>query len=359
MRLTGYAFAVLCLVWLGGCSESAPPPAPDRPVQTTTIRPRVAADPIVLSGHVLAREEIKLSFRLDGKLNERTATVGDQIRPNQLVARLDPLNEQNALRASEAELAAAQASLTQAKNNESRVRSANSRGQATSDQLDQAVQQQKSAEAQLEAAEAKLRIAQDRLRYTELHAEVAGVITAKGAEPGEIVRAGQPVLVLAHNSWKDALFYVPPQVMFIRGLSRDVPVEVALSENQNVVATGRISEIAPQADPATRTIPVRIALTDPPPEMLFGASVTGRVMRPAAAIIEVPGSALTEQDGLPAVWVVDPKDKSVSLRQVRVARYEPASVIIAQGLGEGEIVVTAGVQALRPGQKIRLLSDPT
>jgi RND family efflux transporter MFP subunit len=146
--------------------------------------------------------------------------------------------------------------------------------------------------------------------------------------------------------------------MLIRGLTRDAPVEVALSENQNIAAKGRISEIAPQADPATRTIPVRVALTDPPLEMLFGATVTGRVMRPPAAVIEVPGSALAELDGLPAVWIVDPKEKTVTLRPVRVARYEAASVIIAQGLGEGEIIVTAGVQALRPSQKIRLL-DPT
>jgi membrane fusion protein, multidrug efflux system len=354
MRRTSCAFAALCLIGLSGCSEQAPPPAPDRPVRTTTVRARVVAEPIVLTGHVLAREEIKIAFRIDGKLTERLVTAGDQVRPNQMLARLDPLNEQNALRGSEAELASAQASVTQAKNNESRLR----RNNAPSEQLDQAVQQQKSAEAQLEAAEAKLRMAQDRLRYTELRAEVAGVVTQKGAEPGEVVRAGQPVVVLARNNAKDALFHVPPQVMLIRGLTRDAPVEVALSENQNIAAKGRISEIAPQADPATRTIPVRVALTDPPLEMLFGATVTGRVMRPPAAVIEVPGSALAELDGLPAVWIVDPKEKTVTLRPVRVARYEAASVIIAQGLGEGEIIVTAGVQALRPSQKIRLL-DPT
>ena len=117
MRLTAYAFAALGLICLGGCSESAPPPAPDRPVRTTTIRPRVVSEPIVLTGHILAREEIKVSFRVDGKLTERFVTAGDQVRPNQMLARLDPLNEQNALRGSEAELTAAQASLTQDKNN--------------------------------------------------------------------------------------------------------------------------------------------------------------------------------------------------------------------------------------------------
>jgi hypothetical protein len=93
--------------------------------------------------------------------------------------------------------------------------------------------------------------------------------------------------------------------------------------------------------------------------MRLGSTVIGRVTSAATSIIEVPGSALTESGGLPAVWIVDPREKTVALRNVRVARYEPTTAIIAQGLGEGEVVVTAGVQALRPGQKIRLLNDPT
>lgn len=350
-----YVVIAVGLISLGSCSESAPPPAPDRPVRTTTIRPRVAAEPIVLTGHIRPREELKLAFRIDGKLTERLVTLGDTVRRNQLLARLDPTNEQNALRASEAELAAAQASLTQANNNESRLR----RNSAAQEQIDQAVQQVRSAQAQRDAAEAKLRIAQDRVTYNELLADAPGVVIAKGAETGEIVRAGQPVIVLAKNNGKDAVFNVPPQLTYVRGVSIDSVVEVTLSENQNITIRGRISEIAPQTDAATRTIQVRIALTDPPDDMRIGSTVTGRIMSAAASVIEVPGAALTESDGLPAVWIVDPKDKTVALRTVRVARYEPTTVVIAQGLGEGEIVVTAGVQALRPGQKIRLLNDPT
>ncbi len=197
------------------------------------------------------------------------------------------------------------------------------------------------------------------MSYAELTSDAAGVVIAKGAEPGEIVRAGQPIIVLARNNAKDAVFNVPPHLLYVAGISLDSPVEVALSENQNITAKGRISEVSPLADPATRTIAVRIALTDPHLDMRFGAVVTGRVTSASASIIEVPGAALTESDGLPAIWVVDPRERTVTLRTVRVARYEPTTVIIAQGLGEGEIVVTAGVQALRPGQKIRLLNDPT
>jgi RND family efflux transporter MFP subunit len=308
-----------------------------------------------LTGHIQAREEVKLAFRVDGKMTERLVTVGDDVKPGDVLARLDPENEKNAQRGSEADLSAAQASLTQAKNNESRVRKAYNRGGAAREQLDQAVQQQKSAQAQVDAAEARLTMAQDRVRYTELRTNVAGVVIAKGAEPGEIIRAGQPIVVLARDNAKDAVFYVPPQMMFLQGIAPDPTVEVALSENSSITTTGRVSEVAPQADPATRTIQVKVSLDQPPPEMILGATVTGRISLASEPVVEIPGSALADTDGRPAVWVVNPRDQTVALRQVRVTRYEPETVIIAQGLRNGEVVVTAGIQALRPGQKVRLL----
>jgi membrane fusion protein, multidrug efflux system len=351
MLRIAYVCAALTVLCLGGCGESAPPASTDRPVRTVTIKARTIAEPVVLTGHIRAREEIKLAFRIDGKMSERSANVGDQVKANDVLARLDPENEQNALRGSEADASAAQAALAQAKNNESRLR----RSSAPREQLDQAVEQQKSAQAQVDAAQARLRMAQDRVRYTELRAEAGGIVIAKGAEPGEIVRAGQPIVVIARDNAKDAVFDVPPQMMFMKGVAPDPTVEVALSDNPRITTMGRVSEVAPQADPTTRTIPVKIALDDPPAEMRLGASVTGRISLASEPVVEIPGSALIDTEGRPAVWVVDPRQQTVALRPVRVARYEPETVIIAQGLRDGDVVVTAGVQALRPGQKVRLL----
>ena len=348
-----YVVVLLPLVLLAACNEAAPPAASDRPVRTTTIKLRSAEDPIVLTGHIRAREEIKLAFLTDGKLTERPVKVGDRVRLNQVVARLDPEDQQDALHANEADVSAAQANLAQANNSENRLR----KNSASNDQIDQAVEQVKVAQAQVDAAVAKLKIGQHRLSYTELTSSAAGVVIATGAEPGEIVRAGQPVVVIARSNLKDAVFNVPPQLMYVKGVSVDSPVEVTLSENTDVSSKGEIREIAPETDPTTRTVQVKIALNDPPADMRLGSTVTGRVATPAAQIIEIPGSALTEANGLPAAWVVDPTNKTVSLQSVRVSRYEPNSVIIAQGLHPGDIVVTAGVQALRPGQKVRLLDE--
>jgi RND family efflux transporter MFP subunit len=134
-------------------------------------------------------------------------------------------------------------------------------------------------------------------------------------------------------------------------------VEIVLTDDPQVRATGRVREVAPQADPATRTFQVKVGIIDPPEAMRLGSTVTGSIMLSAPPGVEVPASVLTEANGRPAVWVVDPQSQTVSLRNVDVLRYDPATVIVSQGLETGEIVVTAGVQTLRPGQKVRLLGD--
>ena len=219
--------------------------------------------------------------------------------------------------------------------------------------FDEAQQAFRSAQAQVTSAQAQLRIAQDQLGYTALFADAPGAVTAVGAEPGEVVRAGQMIVQLAREGGRDAVFDVPEQL--IRTAPRDPVVQIALTDDPKVTATGRVREVAPQADAATRTFQVKVGITDPPEAMRLGSTVTGRIRLAAPPGVEVPASALTEANGRPAVWVVDPQGQTVSLRNVDVARYDPASVVVSQGLEAGEVVVTAGVQVLRPGQKVRLL----
>jgi RND family efflux transporter MFP subunit len=138
----------------------------------------------------------------------------------------------------------------------------------------------------------------------------------------------------------------------------DVDVAVTLASDPAVSTVGRVREVSPQADPVTRTFQVRVGLADPPAAMRLGSTVTGTVTLGGASGIMIPATALTARDGSPAVWVVDPVERTVSLRNVDVARYELDRVLLAQGLDEGELVVTAGVQALRPGQRVRLPGDP-
>ena len=119
--------------------------------------------------------------------------------------------------------------------------------------------------------------------------------------------------------------------------------------------TVSLREVAPQADATTRTFQVKVGIIDPPEAMELGSTVTGSIKLSAPPGVAIPASALTETNGRPAVWVVDPQSKTVSLREVDILRHDPATVVISQGLEAGDLVVTAGVQTLRPGQKVQLL----
>jgi RND family efflux transporter MFP subunit len=183
----------------------------------------------------------------------------------------------------------------------------------------------------------------------------AGTVIATGAEAGEVVQAGQMVIRVARKDGRDAVFDVPAQLL--RSAPSDPLISVSLSDDPAVTAIGRVREVSPQADPVTRTFEVKVGLTDPPAAMRLGATVVGRMKLDTAPVIEIPATALTEFDRRPAVWVVDPSSLTVSLRNVEVARNDPATIAISQGLDSGEIVVTAGTQALHPGQKTRLLES--
>src|SRR5260221_5932896 len=207
----------------------------------------------------------------------------------------------------------------------------------------------KTAQAQVDSAQAKLQNAKDNLTYTELKSDVAGSVTAKGAEPGEVVAAGRMVLQVARQGGRDAVFNVPSQLL--RRSQKNPEVTVALSDDPAVVATGHVREVAPQADAATGTYVVKVGLDSPPDIMRLGATIIGQIKIQSEPVIQLPGTALTQIERKPAVWVVDPEKKTVLLRPVTLGRYDTFSIIVLDGLSDGDLVETAGVQAWRPRQE--------
>jgi membrane fusion protein, multidrug efflux system len=334
--------------------SEAPPP---RPVRTVTVEKRVAGVPVTMTGRIEAEDEVAIAFRISGRLLENPRKLGDQVTAGQVVARLEAQNELNTLRTAKAGLAAAQGQLTQARNHFERQDTLLGQGWTTRANHDQAKQALQTAQAQVDAAEAQLKTAHDLVSFTELKADAPGVVTAVGPGAGEVVQAGQMILRLARKDGRDAVFDVSAQL--IRSAPSDPQVTVTLTDEPAVMARGRVREVAPQANPQTRTFEVKVGLTDPPPAMRLGATVTGRMEMDAAPIIEIPATALTNANRQPAVWIVDPSSHTVSMRNVDVMRFDQATVAVSQGLDTGDVVVTAGVQALHPGQKVRLLgSEP-
>src|SRR5262249_46393967 len=250
-------------------------------------------------------------------------------------------------------LAAAEAQLVEANSEFERQKFLLARNVNSRAQFERAEQALETARAQRDTAEAQLRLAEDQVARTDLRVDAAGVVTAVAVEPGEVVQAGQMILRIARKDGRDAVFDVPAQVL--RSAPSDPLITVTLTDDPAVKATGRVREVSPQADPVTRTFEVKVGLTDAPAAMRLGSTVVGRMQLDATPTIELPAGALTVFDRRPAVWVVDPASLTVAPRAVEVLRHNPATVAIASGLEPGDIVVTAGTQALHPGQKTRLL----
>ena len=341
---------------LAGCKEEKADEVPElRPVRTVLVEESTLGQTVTLSGTVESQVEVDLAFRIGGRLVERLVGVGDTVTPGQAIGRLDPADEENALRSAEAARAAAGAQLSEARSNYDRQRHLFERDIVSAAGLERAEQVFTSATSAFDSAEAQVGIAQRRLNDTVLLADAGGVVTSVGAEGGEVVTAGRRIVRIARDEGKDAVFDVPVAIVAVS--PPDPEVTITLSINPGVTAQGRIREVAPRADPTTGTIRVRVGLIDPPAELRLGSTVNGAVKFGSDGGIEIPASALTSAEGNPAVWVVDPANSTVALRPVEVTRFAPATVGIAFGIEVGERIVTAGVQALRPGQEVRLLGE--
>src|SRR5262245_28373090 len=212
------------------CRHEATPVVPDvRPVRSVTIAKRETGVPVVLTGTVRAEDEAPLAFRVSGRMIERRVNNGDRVRPGQVIARLGTQNEQNNLRAARANLSAAQGQLTNARNNLRRLEPLAARGAASQTELDQARESFQTAQSQVESAEAQVKFAEDQLAFTELKADATGVITAVGAEPGEVVAAGRMIVALARQGARDAVFDVPGPV--IRTAPKNPEITVSLKDD--------------------------------------------------------------------------------------------------------------------------------
>jgi RND family efflux transporter MFP subunit len=348
------ALAAACvLLAMAACGKEEKAAGPVvRPVRTVTVEPRAAGETLSLTGEIQPRYQADIGFRVSGKILERPVDVGTDVKKGDLLARLDPQQYRQDLAVAKADVAAADAEVTRSQAQELRQRELLKNGYTTRVKYEQALKSLKTAQAQAEAARARQVQATENLGYTELRADENGVVTAVGADAGQVVSAGQMVVRLARPGEREAVFNVaeaafhkPPQ---------NPAVEVRLVSNSDIKTEGKVRYVSPQADPTTRTYTVRVSLPDAPPQMRLGANVIGSVTMSEGQVISLPSGALFEKDGKPAVWLVG-ADGTVALKPITVLRYTGDSFVVGSGLTKGEIVVTAGVQKLIPGEKVRLL----
>lgn len=350
---------LVLVVLLSGCKPDAVLKVEIRPVRTVVVDPKPIDDDREAIGEVKPRYESELSFRVAGKVLSRLVDAGAAVKQGETLASLDTQDYQNRLRSAEADVASAEAALVEAQGSEGRLSHLLKNGFTPRANYDTALRNLRSAEAKLSSAKANLDLTRDQLNYTELKADFDGVITAVGAEAGQNVAPGQTVMKLARPGDKDAVFSIAETALSER---KDAPLpEVVVwpLSSPGVLIEGQAREVSPIADPTTRTFQVKVTLKDVPRQIRFGTSVGGRVKGSSAPVVVLPIAALADMGGAPAVWVVDPTASTVALKPIAVGRYETDRVVLASGLSKGDVVVTAGVNLLREGQRVRLAETAT
>lgn len=339
------------LLILTGCGEKKTAEVELPRVAVQHVQPRDFAASVTLTGDVQARVQTELSFRVGGKIISRSVDIGDHVKANQVLARLDPKDLQANVDSAKAEVFAAQARVTQAGAAFVRQQKLLPKGYTSQSEYDSAQATLRSNQSALKAAQAQLANARDQLGYTALVADAAGVITERQAEVGQVVQATMPVFSLARDGERDAVFNVYESLLVAPPSNETIVV--SLVDNPKIQAKGQVREVTPTVSAQSGTVQVKVALHDVPDAMELGSPVTATGNVHGKPSIELPWSALTKALHDPAVWLVG-DDNKVRLQQVKIGRYLTGKVVIGEGLKGGEMVVVAGGQLLNPGMQVEI-----
>lgn len=343
------------LIVATACAKPEPQAQGPRPVVVESPQPATIVGADAYPGTVRARLETDLSFRIAGKLATRSVDLGTRVSRGQVLATLDPNDARLNLENARAAVAAAEADLWLAQEEERRYQDLKARGHVGQSAADQRVNTRKLSQARLEQAQAQFNLAQNQSTYTSLRSDVAGVVTAVLAEPGNVLAAGQPVVQVAADGEREVRITVPEgQVDALRATENLV---VMLYTERDRRWAGRLRDINPQADRSTRTHEARVTVIDADADFPLGASATvvlgnaddGRSFR-------LPPTAVGSVGDATSVWVVQPGEGTsmkVVPRPVQVVRYLDGSVIVTGDLSLQDQLVSAGVHLLVPEMAVQ------
>jgi len=353
MRLL-HAGALVAAVLLAAACGKAPPPKPEevRLVRAVKVGPAEHTRMVEFPGEVRARYETRLGFRVPGKITERLVEVGSRVRADQPIARLDPRDLALAAASAKAQTAQAEADQILAAADLARYRELRAKNFISQAELERRQSLSDIAAARLAAAQAQARQAANQEGYALLAADTAGVITAIEAEAGQVVGAGQTVARLARPGDREIAIAVPESQRDLLAGANEFTVTLnALGARR---WTGRLREVSPAADPATRTYGARISVLQPGDDVELGMSARVEVRLAArAARIELPVAAIYSKGDTPNVWLVE-GGGTVRLQPVTTGGLAGERVVIGSGLKPGDMVVVAGAQLLRAGERVRI-----
>lgn len=344
---------------LAACSRPEPAPEPVRAVRTLTVESQSAAASREYAAEVRPRIESRLGFRVGGKIVRRLVDLGDAVKAGQVLAQLDPQDLKLAQDNARAQLAAAHANHELAAADFKRYKDLREQNFISAAELERRDAALQAATAQLNQARAQAQVQSNQAGYALLVSDVAGVVTAVEAEPGMVVASGATVFRVAQDGPRDVVFAVPEdRVGQVRVLAASDNAFKARAWGEGAAWMPlRVREIAAAADPVTRTFLVKADLgAQASGAVNLGQTVTVAIDLPAVqGVAKLPLSALKEDRGRTSVWLVDASSMTVRLQPVAVTGADGNEAVVSQGLSPGDVVVTAGVHVLTPGQRVKWL----
>jgi len=351
------ALALVASLALSACSKNEAPLEPVRAVKVMTVGVDTIKSGYEFAGEVRPRVESRLGFRVAGKIVKRQAELGQRVKAGQVLAQLDPRDFQLAADAARAQVAAASTNRDLAAADFKRYATLKDQNFISGAELERRETSLKAAQAQLDQAKAQLASQGNQAGYTNLVADVSGVVTAVEAEPGQVVTAGTPIVRIAQDGPRDVVFSVPEDKIVAIKPGSDVAVRAWA--NGAALLNGKVREVAASADPVTRTYPVKVAL-DPAATPALGSTVyvsPQALSHVGTPVIKLPTSALRKEGAGTAVWVLDKPTMTLRSQPVQIATADGNEAVIAAGLQPGMLVVAAGVHVLSPGQKVTIYQE--
>ena len=352
-RVFRYCTLALGVSALIACSKTEAPKEPLRAVKVITVAGSNLNVEGVYSAEIRARVESRLGFQVGGKLLQRSVEPGQRVAAGQLLAQIDARDYQLAAQSAQAQLSAAQSQRDLAAAEYKRFEALKAQNFISGAELERRETALKAADASLNQAKAQAQAQSNQASYASLSASHAGVVTAVDGEVGQVVSAGQPIVRLAHDGPRDAVFAVSEQMVI--GLKLGQAMQATLLSTGQIL-NGKVRELAASADPVTRTFAVKLSLADST-NLPLGVTVNvhaGPTVGNAPLVIKLPTSALRQEGQSTVVWVLDEATMTVNTQAVQLGMVDGNEVVIQSGLKPGQKVVSAGVHVLAPGQKVTL-----
>lgn len=362
--------SVLTLAFCGvalfsACSKPTPSEEPVRAVKVLTVGAASVQAGAEYAAEVRPRIESRMSFRVAGKLFKRHVEVGQHVQAGQLLAEMDPQDFVLAVQSAQAQVAVANTNLKLADADYQRYKALRAQNFISEAELERRDNGLQAARAQLDQAQAQLAAQQNQLGYTRLRADVAGVVTGVDAEPGQVVGqvigAAVPVVRIAPDGPRDAVFSVPEDQVAAMKPGMGVTVKAAASGK---ALKGVLREVGSSADPVTRTFLVKVTLpsADAPAlgstlTVLLADTAAQQQGAPKQLVIKLPTSALRQEGQATTVWVLEPASMTVKAQTIQLATVDGNEVVVASGLQPGTQVVATGVHVLSVGQKVTIYQD--